>query len=299
MRKYIRQTLLFLLLVAVGATGIELFLRSIPNPYRYKDEWLHANHRPQTLILGNSHNYYAVTPSLLGGQAFNAANVSQRFDQDLYLLQRYTDANPSIRRVVINVDFSNLFDPPLAEEEPFRLTYYHLYMAMPIDWHQWQSRIELGNIAAARKKFSNFLGHKAISYDSLGWGTGYQLALRSPYPFSKADCRRRAKDLRCENEDDYHHNVHTLMQIVMACRHKGLRLFVVSTPVHPAYYACVAKGDKDRLRKTTNALGKYSFVRYMDFSQDVLMNDSDFFDCDHLSDSGASKFSRQLDNYIQ
>lgn len=275
--------------------GIETFLHSLPNPYKYKDTWIKANGKDvETLILGNSHNYYGIMPSVLGHKSFNCANVSQLFDQDLYLLKRYKPVCKKLKRVIINVDFSNIFDAPLQANEPFRVTYYHLYMDMPLPTCQKKAFFELFYISAAKEKVTNYINGKALSFDSLGWGNDHKLTLRDSSALSKEGSKARAANLRCKDFSDYLHNKQVLSEIAKYCDNNKLQLIIISTPVSRGFYSYESARDKKLLREAIQPLLDYKSVSYIDFSQDNNINDKDFFDSDHLDDAGAKKFSKQL-----
>ena len=124
MRKFLLNTCLFLLPVLLLLASAEVYMRSLPNTYKYKEEWMWQNgHRVSTLLLGNSHGYFGLVPSAMGDSVFNLCAVSQRAREDFYLLQRYASVCPHLRTVVLVVDNSNLFDVPMEEEEPFRVVY--------------------------------------------------------------------------------------------------------------------------------------------------------------------------------
>ena len=89
MKKFVTRFVLFLLPAIIFLTVAELYVRSIPNIYTFKDQWMWKHGQDiQTLVLGNSHAYYDMNPSVMGDGVFSLANVSQRLEHDLYLLKR-------------------------------------------------------------------------------------------------------------------------------------------------------------------------------------------------------------------
>lgn len=300
MKKYIRQVATFLVAVVAFMLCAEAFMRHIPNAYRYKEQWLGANgENVGTLVLGNSHDYYGIRPSLLGKDAFSVACVSQRFDQDLYLLKRYFNYCPNLERVIINVDCSNLFDPPLDEDEAYRLAYYHLYMGMPLKKSQWRGYVELAYIAAAREKFKNYVKSGSLPFDSLGWGNNYKSGNRQQSSFTIWNIKRRVEELKCRNYVHYEHNVKVLCDIAGFCQSHGLELIVVSMPVVQAFYKNMGEKERALLKKAINRVRDFPAVSYYDFTTDLALAEGDFFNCDHLADTGADKFSRQLADSIK
>ena len=71
--------------------SLELLFRGIPNEYTFKKDYLdlHSN-EIETLILGNSHNYYGLNPAYFNDyNTFNAAFTVQRTYFDLEILKKY------------------------------------------------------------------------------------------------------------------------------------------------------------------------------------------------------------------
>ena len=65
--------LLLLLPLAMG----EIYVRSLPNPAKYKHAYLSRHSREvEVLILGSSHTYYGLCPERLGENAFSAAQIN-------------------------------------------------------------------------------------------------------------------------------------------------------------------------------------------------------------------------------
>ena len=92
MKRFVKYLALFALpLLALLAAG-EWLVRQYPNSYRYKAEWMDAHaDSVQTLVMGASHIYYAIIPDSLATNTFNLSNVSQLYEYDWFLLNRYGD----------------------------------------------------------------------------------------------------------------------------------------------------------------------------------------------------------------
>lgn len=291
MRRFVRSTLLFLLPLLVLLVAAEAYMRSLPNTYRYKDEWMWRNgDRVSTLLLGNSHGFFGLVPSEMGDSVFNLCAVSQRAREDFFLLQRYASACPHLHTVILVVDNSNLFDVPMADEEPFRLTYYQLYMGDRS--HSWLSRygFEIASMQACWEKLKQCHEQGGVGCDSLGWGTAYTYASRNqatlkagnvnPHSFNSWEATlANARDVRA---------------IAKWCQQRHVRLVLLQMPVCKAYAAKMP----DFQRRYINALADSCRQEYgaltADFSRDPRLTENDFFDADHLNDVGARRFSRLL-----
>ncbi len=282
---------LFLLPIIIVLTVAEMYVRTIPNTYSYKDQWMWRHGKEvYTLVLGNSHAYYDMKPSIMGEGVFNLANVSQRLEHDLFLLQRYEKACLQLQTVVAVVDNSNLFDIPMEEEEPARLTYYQLYMGY--DRHTFFSRygFELASIFSFWQKVGNHLRQEPLACDSLGWGVAYIVDQRPQDALTQErlamHCLRSWKDVVT--------NVQAIFNLATWCKEHQLRLIIVQTPVSKLYQQEIPAIQKAYLQLVLNCCRLKYGALIADFSDDSTFIPTDFFDNDHLSNQGAEKFSIKM-----
>lgn len=292
MRKFLSKTILFLFPVVVILVGAEAFVRSIPNSYRLKDDWMQRHgHEVSTLLLGNSHGYFALNPSAMGDSVFNLCNVSQRLEHDYYLLHHYAESCDNLKRVVLVADNSNLFDIPMEEDEPARVTYYQLYMGYRA--HSMLSRygFELANMTYTLQKIKSYLfqGDK-FWCDSLGWGSGYLASERNPDDFL---CEHVREHL-FENWESTYRNRSYMDSIAVWCQQHRVELVLLQTPVCKDYTRKAAAWQLQLVNAMIDSCCVQYGARKMDYSRDTRFPATDFFDSDHLSDQGARKFSAIL-----
>ena len=111
MKKFLLLVFLFFLLTAVMLAAGEYAVRRIPNPYSVKREAISRFGKDtETVVLGSSHTYYGVVADSLD-RTLNLANVSQTFEYDYRILNRYIDSLPRLKRVIIPISFFSFFDP--------------------------------------------------------------------------------------------------------------------------------------------------------------------------------------------
>ncbi|MGN1213739.1 MAG: hypothetical protein ACI4TR_02480, partial [Bacteroidaceae bacterium] len=109
MKKFLIDTAVFSLLILVPLVVAELYVRTLPNAARYKHNYmLTRSAEIETLVLGNSHTYYGVDPSVLGSHAFSLAMPSQTYRYDYYLLTHYD--MPRLKTVVLSVTYTSMFE---------------------------------------------------------------------------------------------------------------------------------------------------------------------------------------------
>lgn len=291
MRKFLLKTCLFLLPVLVLLVSVEAYMRSLPNAYRYKDEWMWKNgDRVSTLLLGNSHGFFGLVPSAMGDSVFNMCFVSQRAREDRYLLQRYASACSHLRTVMLVVDNSNLFDVPLDEEEPFRVTYYQLYMGDRS--HCWFSRygFEIASMEASIEKWKKFRELGGMGCDSLGWGTDYRHDLCNKDALKEENVKPHVFN----NWEATLSNAHNVRSIAKWCQQRNIKLVLLQMPVSKAYYKKMSPVQRDFISSLADSCRVEYGALPVDFSCCEQLTEDDFFDADHLNDVGARRFSKLL-----
>lgn len=297
MKHFLSYVALFLLPLLLVAAGMEAYLRQVPNSYRYKAAWMAAYaDSVETLVLGNSHVYYGIRPSLLQGRAFSLANLSQRPDYARWLLAHYAPRCPRLRRVVLSLSCFTLDDPRFEDgEEWFVARYYRIYMGCDLHARLSKYNLEVSDYKSAKLKFEQSLRGGAVHpCDSLGWGTDYRLPLRTADlddDRANAEAATRHKG-RSRAYVDY--NLAQLRAIAALCRQRRLQLVLVTTPGWRGYVRHLDAGQLAEMREAARQMVRDYGAVYLDYLQDARFGKDDFFDSDHLSDVGADRFTRIL-----
>lgn len=300
---FIGRTALFAaivwLLLGAGEWAVR---RYVPNPYRTKAERMERGPLPATLIVGNSHSYYGVDPSLLPDKpAVSLANVSQTLAYDLELLRHYERAGrlDSLRTLIAQVSFTSLFDAPFEDSpEWWRCVNYRLYMGL--DRHSALSRyaFELSkpSVYSAKLKSLAGIGEPGLLCDSLGFGLGYTLESRgsawadggasiASYHNAWADTTRTAANLA------------VLDSIVALARRHGARTLLFTQPEWVSYREAVDPAKLALMRRSMSAFAeahRADSVVWLDLFDDPRFGADDFYDADHLNTRGAARLTALL-----
>lgn len=296
MKQFIRLALVFFLLVAATLAACEWYVRSLPNPARYKHEWmLGHSHGVRTLVLGSSHTFYGIDPALLGDGAFSLAQVSQTYRYDDFLLRHYpTD---SLTTVILPFSYFSLYeDYEIMDCDPQYVTRYRLYMDCP--YHARLSRFgfEFMEKNAFIERLKSLWQPPRLQWTELGAGANYRLELR-PHDWDNGEAR--AQKNTYANHRAVGANTQFLRSIFTWCRNRQIRVLLISTPLSPTFRqhqapAQVALND----RVLRQLLRQFPEVEYHDFEADTRFTESDFYDADHLSDRGAARLSLILRDLI-
>ena len=106
----------------------EVVLRNIPNDYIYKKKYLDVySNEIETLVLGSSHSFYGVNPAFFFKNTFNASHISQSFDYDLEILEKYDGYLGELKTVVIPISYFSLFHKLESGSESWRIKNYIIY----------------------------------------------------------------------------------------------------------------------------------------------------------------------------
>ena len=162
MKIFIRQTLTFSIIILALITAGEAYVRSMPNPARFKHQWMLSHSQEvETLILGSSHCFYGLNPTAMGPNTFSMALPTQPYRYDWYELTHYP--LPRLKNVVLPFSYQSLFED--LESEP-RLRYwavrYRLYMDCDIHSPLSIYGLECLHVASFKEKLSSGTVVKAI-----------------------------------------------------------------------------------------------------------------------------------------
>ena len=307
---FLYKVFVFILPLFIGVFGIELCARSIPNTFTYKRQWM-EDHKDsiETLILGSSHMFSAIEPSLLRN-AFNLANSAQNLEIDSWLLSEYIEKCPNLKNVLVNIDNMNMFmlDYESSDKIWNRAIYYNLYFDYPKHGIFSRYHYEVSCPKLLCHKVEKYITSKfrhelyGIDCDSLGRGVCYGIE------------RQKIRDLEekslmgiGEKESTMPINTRItrmntnsayLNKMVEICKYSHIRLILVSPPYWWLYnkYANREKIEcvEDIAKKLE--LNSNSYIEYGNFRDDVrICYDKDYFvDHHHLSDEGSRKFTTIL-----
>ena len=101
MRLFYTKICLFSFVLGAIFITLELWVRSVPNEYSYKYEYLENNiDKIEILCVGSSAARSGINPDLFQHNTFNVAQVSQDLEQDCAILQKYINRADSLKIVL-------------------------------------------------------------------------------------------------------------------------------------------------------------------------------------------------------
>lgn len=301
MKRYLTYVTAFLAIIALLLIGGEAVVRSYPNSYRYKAQWMDSSAaQVKTLVLGGSHTYYGIIPGELADSTFSLANVTQHPEYDCWLLEHYIDSCTNLKTVILPVDETNMFESPMADgPEWYRCAYYNIYMGCDLNGSNPAYNFEIANLPSFNRKFKAavagwFTGEMAIDCDSLGFGNGFTADKSLDDQEMLRDAMNKAKRHQGVDSVNVAHNESYLNKMAAMCRERGVRLVMVTLPLHKDYVERIDPQRLATLHAIVDQCSKLYGTVYLDHTADLHFQGNDFYDCDHLSQQGARKFTAIL-----
>lgn len=289
--------------IIAAAIPVEWMIRQVPNPYKYKYEWMQKNaERVETLVFGSSHTFYGIRPEFLDGKAFSLANVSQGNKQDFFLLKYWADRYKNLKIVIVPISFSTFFGHGLEYgSESYRCRYYKIYMDCDLysDWSLYN--LELADMRTATGKLRKFfVKDDNPGYDEYGWGNAYKLADKDMTTWNDGSEAEAAVNRHTAKTWDYvETNYDRIREIAQFCKSHGIRLVLITTPCWHSYYDKLGEEQLAKMYELTHHLQEEFSVSYFDYLKDPRFVADDFFDSNHLSDVGAEKFTKILNDDVK
>lgn len=289
-----RNVVFFALLLLVPAAAGEAYVRSLPNPAKYKHAYLQAHSREvKTLVLGSSHTYYGICPEALGEDAFSAAQVSQTLRYDDFLLHHYTF--PNLRTVILPVSDFTLYEELEGSAEWYLANRYRLYMNCDVHGFLSVYAWEITAFRSFAEKLKSLFRPPRMRWSATGQGLEYAFPGLPKNKEWLESGKERARHNHYADLSAGRRGEAYLQHIGDFCRTHGVKLVLVSTPVHASYRAHRSRRQwADTQRRVRRFLSRYREAVYLDFSADPRFGIDDFYDTDHLNSAGARKLSALL-----
>jgi len=303
MKKFLRYCALFALPILIAALPVEYIIRQVPNPYKYKYEWMQRNAEDvEVLVFGSSHTFYGIRPEFFDGKAFSLANVSQGIRQDLFLLKYWADRYKQLKTIIVPISFSSWFGHGLEYgTESYRCRYYKIYMDCDLysDWSLYN--LELSDMRTALGKLGKYISNgNDLGYDKYGWGDTYKLAEKKMAKWNDGtEAEAAVKRHTVKNWDYIEMNYEQMKDIAEFCKSHGVQMVLITTPCWHSYYDNLNKEQLSKMYELTHRFQKEFDVPYFDYLKDPRFKADDFYDSNHLSDIGAIKFTKILDKDIK
>jgi hypothetical protein len=317
MKKFLVKSLYFIIPCLLIVEAMDIWLRSTNSLYKEKLNGIKIKKDlVQVLILGNSHANYAVDPSQFSLCAYNLANVNQSIYFDKRLTMGILPEMPKLKYVLISIDFHSLYFSSqgardfwsyygngikledrnylLANISPFLFGYTPSIGATML-----VKRI-LYVIKYRHEKTIDFVVENGVNIKGTIRNGFMAREGHDEYSFDKISCKARADDfnLIVKSSTDKKAVVYDLMDFIQYLKSRNIIPVLFSSPTYQGFYSCLDKNMISQNQRDIDFLCKKYNLEYLDYANCSLFEMNDFFNCDHLNEKGAEKFSKILSNEL-
>ncbi len=320
MKKFLKKLIYFTVPYIVIAIIIELSLRSMPNIYKYKNQYLDENsNRIEKLFLGTSHVYSGINPEFINGNAFNAALTLQTIDIDYEIIKKYKNNWNNLKYIIIPIDYFTLF----ADMSDFggreRIKNYNIYYHMHLtDRLSDYSEFLNTDLKKSIKRIFNYyiINKLSICFFKLGFINDvenhkqYQSLYNRGRLLGFGACTIESHDLvrsgkvkalihTFKDLSKLGKNISIIQKIISFAKRRNIKVIFYTSPAYKTY---VSNLDKKQLDITINTITKIVKEKdncyYFNLLEDTIFHVDDFADSDHLNPKGAKKLSLKIDSLI-
>ena len=315
MKKFISKTIFFLLPILVLAVIMEVALRAIPNDYKQKRSYMDSHlDEIEVLVLGSSHSLYGINPKYFSQKTYNMAYVSQSLDLDYKILEKYGNEFKNLNVIIVDISYFSLYSTLETGPEPWRAKNYNIYYDISTskatnNFEVLTNKLDI-NYSRMKSYYTKKIKNDKAFIDSTftakmydGWislkpakttddleETGVAAAGRHTYDITERS--------RVEIHDE---QTNVLGKIVDWSKQKKVKVVFVTTPTYKTYYNRINAAQWDNTYKVIEDIcRKNSNCRYINLlkNEGNLFTEKDFSDADHLSETGAEKMSKLINEFL-
>ncbi len=305
MQRFLVKTSAFSILLILVLVVLELAVRTIPNDYVFKCEFLDKHSREiETLILGSSHSFYGLNPEHFTSNTFNAGHVSQSLDYDQRLWLKYKDDFVKLKTIYLPISYFSFWLKLDNAEDSWRSKNYTIYYDIPNK--RFRHYFEMLSLPFDKNIERILKNMKDANYSerrssNLGWGENYKsYKSKNLLKSGKAAAVRHTFNTK---ENEYRtvlqQNLLFLTDLSQWCIKNDV-LLVLFTP--PAFETYRQNLNNEQLKMTCGysekVASEYANTIYLNLLSDKTFDKNDFYDADHLSEIGAKKLSILLNNVV-
>ena len=297
--RYISKVVVFFAPVFLVIILLEITARNMEDSFSFKHKFLiEKGTSINTLILGNSHAYYGIEPSILNDSAFSMAMPSQDLLTDFKILESFSTSLPNLNTVIFNLSVSSLF-LSVENEARWRKAYYHFKMHLPDaspsseSFFSRNSLLFSAGLKPVLKSFQYKLSGQNQKAMCLPKGNGlyFQEATISILERTGFDAATRHQ----KDTSEMTTIINQLSLVVDSLIQKKIRVVFVSTPVTDYYSKWISSQTS---LKINSALEKIITDNpsciYLNYRDNLRLPILFFTDADHLNNNGSLEFSRIL-----
>jgi hypothetical protein len=222
---------------------------------------------------------------------------------DFEIFRKYIERFNELKNIIVPVSYFSLWHKLGEGPEHWRLKNYSIYYGIKIKkWHPlYHFELLNGRLSEDFQRLHNyyFLKKDDVTCTPLGWiatdkvaedmeKSGEKRALLHTYNIHSKKFTRI-----------FNYKVKTLSALAEICNQNDIKLLFITLPTYHTYRKNLNAEQLSEMYETIYAIiQKYSDVQYINWHEDQDFIAEDFWDSDHLNESGAKKLSVKLASYI-
>jgi hypothetical protein len=255
----------------------------------------------EILILGSSHSFFGINPSYFSRKTYNFSNISQSLYFDELLLEKHIDSFAQLKAVILTIGYFTLSQEDDGSEDRWRKYFYDQQMDLDVpivsSWDLKKYSLALSRrFNKSTELMREFVSEGTIiSCYSNGYGKQDSTDIVENKELVAVNIAKKHED----GSSDFNHNRLRLNRIIAACATRNIKVFLVEMPVHKTYYDQL---DVDKRRKVSALLRVLASANentvHLKLSRDPRFLEADMRDADHLTNAGAEKCSRIINELI-
>lgn len=177
----------------------------------------------------------------------------------------------------------------------FRCRYYKIYMDCDLYPDISLYNLEISDYQSARGKVERYLSNEDVpGCDGYGWGTTFRLSAKSMEIWNSGIDAENAVKRHTRSWEYINQNSSRMKELADFCKGHDIQLVLITTPCWHTYYDNLNQKQLAKMYELTDNFSKKYGFPYLDYLKDDRFDADDFYDCDHLSDVGAAKFTKIL-----
>lgn len=278
---------LILIFIFLGILDFYIFPRN-NNVMTFKNSLLKRESK-QVVILGNSHTFFGLKPSLLKKKAINIANKARKLETDYFILRKNLSKLKDTQVIILPISYYSLFTRKITKEE--KRLYYHFYGIEKYNQNFFDNSLLLNN------SFSELIKNIFIKYNKvspLGWR-----ANKENYKFNLEIIKEKVGDIdeKISRKQIIQSNIIYLKRINELCIKKNIKLILLLPPYHPDFYKYSENVYNNKIKQILANLNLESSI-LIDSKKLNIVEDIYFENVDHLNENGAIVFTKKIDSII-
>ena len=242
------------------------------------------------------------------------AYVSQSLDLDYKILEKYGNEFKNLNVIIVDISYFSLYSTLETGPEPWRAKNYNIYYDISTskatnNFEVLTNKLDI-NYSRMKLYYTKKIKNDKAFIDSTftakmydGWislkpakttddleETGVAAAGRHTYDITERS--------RVEIHDE---QTNVLGKIVDWSKQKKVKVVFVTTPTYKTYYNRINAAQWDNTYKVIEDIcRKNSNCRYINLlkNEGNLFTEKDFSDADHLSETGAEKMSKLINEFL-